>query len=44
MKEVCIQMCLPKKLVCCPKKRKMIAMDKARETLEKEVDVIKLIK
>ena len=44
IKEFCVSKILPRKLACCRKRRKLIAMDSARTALEKEVDVIRLIK
>ena len=43
IKEYCLGI-LPDKLVCCAKRRKQIAMDTARTALEKEMDVIELIR
>ena len=40
----CIEKILPRKMVCCHQSRKQIALNKARESLEKEVDVLKLIR
>ena len=34
---------LPKCMICCKKSRKHAAMDKAREELQKEVDIIEII-
>ena len=39
-KEIFLYKCLPSKLVCCAKNRKLIAMDQAREALKSEVDII----
>lgn len=44
LKYFCIDNILPAKLVCCSKTRKEEAIQKARATLEKEKDVVKLIK
>ena len=35
---------LPRKLVCCKKKSKQVAMEKARAALRKEVDIVRLIR
>ena len=43
IKEFCLGL-LPDKLVCCAKRRKQIAMEKARTALEKEMDIIKLVR
>ena len=43
VKEFCIGL-LPSKLVFCHKRRKQIAMEKARAALEKELDIIYLIR
>ena len=44
IKEFYTSKILPRKLVCCSKKRKQVAMEKARASLNKEVDIIKLIR
>ena len=43
IKEFCIKM-LPRRVVCCQKNRKQLDMDKALAVLEKEVDIVKLIR
>ena len=43
VKEFCIGL-LPRKLICCHKRKKQIAMEKARAALEKELDIIYLIR
>ena len=35
---------LPKKAVCCRKSRREMALDKAHEALEKEIDIVSLIR
>ena len=44
MIDYCIDQILPSKLVCCRREKKQLAMNKARETLDKEVDIIEMIK
>ena len=42
--DFCLSKLIPSKLVCCRKKRKQIVMERARAALEKEVDVIQMIR
>ena len=42
-KEYCIGL-LPRKLVCCPKNRRQVAMENARASFEKEVEIMKMIR
>ena len=44
IKQFCIDKLLPQRLVCCRTDRKQVALRKAREELEKEMNVIKLIR
>ena len=44
IREFFFDKCIPRKLACCAKKRKQVAMEKAREALMKEIEVIKLIR
>ena len=44
MKEYCLFKCLPTKVHFCFRKSKTFAMEQARLTLAKEVDIIKLIR
>ena len=43
VKGFCIRL-LPAKLACCHKRRKQIVMEKAREALEKELDIIHIVR
>ena len=40
----CIEKVLPQKMVCCHQSRKQRALKEARASLEKEVDILKLIR
>ena len=42
IKQYCIGI-MPRKLVCCPKNRRQVAMENARASLEKEVEIMKMI-
>ena len=42
IKEYCTGL-LPRKLVCCPKNRRQIAMKNARASLEKQMELMKMI-
>ena len=45
IKEFCFNNCLLRKLACCYKKqRKLLTMEKSREALLKEADIIRLIR
>ena len=44
IKEFFIKSVLPRKLVCCRRNRKQLAMNEARKALEKEVDILEIIK
>ena len=44
VKHFCIDQVLPHALVCCHRNRQQILMEKAYEALEKEVDIIRMIK
>ena len=44
MKNFCLSKCLPRKLACCSRERKQRVMEQALAALEKEVQVINLIR
>ena len=44
LKKFCIHRLLPSKLRCCRKDRKLVVMENACAALEKEVDIVKIIK
>ena len=44
IKNFCIEHILPRKLVCCRQERLRIALHKAVETMEEEVDIIRIIR
>ena len=43
IKEYCMGL-LPRKLACCTKNRRQVAMENARASLEKEVEMMKMIR
>ena len=44
LKKFCIYRLLPSKLICCHKNRKLIVLESACEALEKEVDIVKIVR
>ena len=44
IRDFCLDRIIPTKLACCRKSRKLEAIKKAREKLEGEIDIIKMIK
>ena len=44
LKKFCIYRLLPSKLICCQKNKKLIVLESACKALEKEVDIVKIIR
>ena len=44
IREFCFSNCMLRRLSCCRKKRKQVAIEHARSSLEKEIDIVKLIR